>query len=90
MILLRDMVIPLIYLDKLFDIESVDHDREYINVIVCNHEDKRFGFVVDSLLGQEEIISKSLGVLDGNEFFSGASILEDKMALILDVGSFVA
>lgn len=87
---LRDMIIPLIYLDKLFDIKPSKNERNHIIVVVCRHDDKCFGFVVDSLVGQKEIISKSLGVLDGNDFFSGASILEDKLALILDVGSFVA
>jgi two-component system chemotaxis sensor kinase CheA len=45
---------------------------------------------VDSLVGQKEIINKSLGILEENDFFSGASILEDKLALVLNVRSFVA
>ena len=89
-IYLRDMIIPLIYLDKLFDIESVDNERNNIIVVVCRHEDKNFGFVVDSLVGQKEIITKSLGILEDNKFFSGASILEDELALVLDARSFVA
>lgn len=87
---LRDMIIPLVYLDKIFDIKPLDNDKSNIIVIVCKHEDKCFGLVVDSLVGQKEIINKSLGILSDNEFFSGASILEDKLALVLDVGSFVA
>jgi len=87
---LRDMIIPLVYLDKIFDIKPLDNDKSNIIVIVCKHEDKCFGLVVDSLVGQKEIINKSLGILSNNEFFSGASILEDKLALVLDVGSFVA
>lgn len=87
---LRDMIIPLVYLDKIFDIKPLDNDKSNIIVIVCKHEDKCFGLVVDSLVGQKEIINKSLGILSENEFFSGASILEDKLALVLDVGSFVA
>lgn len=87
---LREMVIPLVYLDKLFDIQSSDNEKCNIIVVVCKHDDKCFGLVVDSLVGQKEIINKSLGILGDNEFFSGASILEDKLALVLDVGSFVA
>ena len=87
---LREMVIPLVYLDKLFDIQTSDNEKGNIIVVVCKHDDKCFGLVVDSLVGQKEIINKSLGILGDNEFFSGASILEDKLALVLDVGSFVA
>ncbi|WP_027207651.1 chemotaxis protein CheW [Butyrivibrio fibrisolvens] len=87
---LREMVIPLVYLDKLFDIQTSDNEKSNIIVVVCKHDDKCFGLVVDSLVGQKEIINKSLGILGDNEFFSGASILEDKLALVLDVGSFVA
>ena len=89
-IYLRGMVIPLIHLDKLFDIKSEDTERNNIIVVVCRHEDKNFGFIVDSLVGQKEIINKSLGILEDNKFFSGASILDDELALILNVGSFVA
>lgn len=89
-IYLRDMVIPLIYLNKLFDIKSSDNERNHIIVVVCRHDDKCFGLVVDSLVGQKEIINQSLGILEDNEFFSGASILEDKLVLVLDVSSFVA
>lgn len=89
-IYLRGMVIPLVYLDKLFDIKSADNEKNNIIVVVCRHEDKCFGLVVDSLVGQKEIISKSLGVLEDNKFFSGASILEDNLALVLNVRSFVA
>ena len=84
------MVIPLVYLDKLFDIQSSDNEKSNIIVVVCKHDDKCFGLVVDSLVGQKEIINKSLGILGDNEFFSGASIFEDKLALVLDIGSFVA
>ncbi len=86
----RGMVIPLVYLDKLFGIKSDDTEKDYIIVVVCRYNETYFGFVVDSLEGQQEIESKPLGILDDSEFFSGASILEDKLALILNVGSFVA
>ena len=39
---------------------------------------------------KQAITNKSLGILSDNEFFSGASILEDKLALVLNVESFVA
>lgn len=87
---LRDMIIPLVYLDKVFNIEKAADDTDHITVIVCMHNDAYFGLVVDKLYGQKDITTKSLGILEDNEFFSGASILEDDVALILNVESFVA
>lgn len=89
-IYLRGRIIPLVYLNKLFNIESTRKDDDHITVVVCMHNDAYFGFVVDGLDGQKEISNKSLGILGDNDFFTGASILEDKLALILNVGSFVA
>ena len=87
---LRDMIIPLVYLNKIFNIEAASTDDTTITVVVCMHEDAYFGIVVDRLIGQKDIEAKSLGVLDNSEFFSGASILDDDLALILNVESFVA
>ena len=90
-IYLRGRVIPLIYLDELFGIESTREGKESITVVVCMHNDTYVGLVVDTALGQLDIEHKSLGILDDNKFFSGASILEDeKVAMIIDVKSFVA
>lgn len=86
----RGKVIPLVYLDKLFRIDSENTDKDNIIVVVCMHDEKYFGIVVDDLEGQKEITSKSLGILNDNAFFTGASILEDKLALVLNLGSFVA
>ena len=87
---LRDMIIPLVYLDKIFNIEAAAKNSDHITVVVCMHGDAHFGLVVDRLVGQQDITTKSLGVLEDNEFFAGASILEDDVALILNVESFVA
>lgn len=86
----RGMVIPLVYLDKLFGLDSAKSDKDQIIAVVCKYKETYFGLVVDSLEGQQDITNKSLGILSDNQFFSGASILEDKLALILNVGSFVA
>ena len=90
-IYIRENIIPLVHLDKFFRINRVEDSRDRINVVVCGFKDQTFGFVVDTLLGQRDITSKSLGLLSDNEFFSGASILEDEenVALVLNVPSFV-
>ncbi len=90
-IYLRGHVIPLIYLDKLFDLEVSNEEKENITVIVCVHNDSYVGLVVDTLFGQKDIERKSLGILEDNQFFSGASILEDDdVAMILNVRSLIA
>ncbi len=89
-IYLRDRVIPLVHLDRLFNIKSSENEDGTITVVVCMKGDEWFGLVVDRLHGQQDISRKSLGVLDDNEFFTGASILGDEVALILNVQSFVA
>lgn len=89
-IYLRGNIITLVHLDKFFRIENSNEKKENITVVVCDFEGQSFGFIVDTLLGQKDITSKSMGVLDDNDFFTGASILddEDNVALILNVPSF--
>ncbi|SHN53790.1 CheW-like domain-containing protein [Butyrivibrio hungatei DSM 14810] len=87
-IYLRGKVIPLVYLDRVFNMEP-SPKKENLSVVVCMYNHSYFGFVVDALNGQKEIETKSLGVLDDNDFFTGASILDDDVALILNIPSFV-
>ena len=88
----RGRVIPLVYLDKVFELEESSEEKESLNVVVCTKDDVNVGLVVDKLFGQTEIESKSLGLLSDNEFFTGVSILPDAedVALILNVDSLVA
>ena len=58
---LRDKVIPIIRLGKLLDVESSNEDSENMTVVIVRKGDKRAGIVVDSLIGQMEIVIKSLG-----------------------------
>ena len=90
-IYLRGNIISLVYLDKFFRIENSNEKKDNVTVVVCDFEGQSFGFVVDTLLGQRDITAKSMGVLDENDFFNGASILdeEDNVALILNIPSFV-
>ena len=59
---IRDKVIPLIRLSKILDIER-ETDDENITVIIARKGDRFAGFVVDNLIGQQEIVIKSLGKL---------------------------
>ncbi len=88
---LRDKVIPIIRLGKLLDVESSSDDNENMTVVIVRKGDKRAGIVVDSLIGQMEIVIKSLGsYINVNKMISGATILGDgDIALIIDVNTLV-
>ena len=88
---LRDKVIPIIRLGKLLDVESSNEDSENMTVVIVRKGDKRAGIVVDSLIGQMEIVIKSLGsYINVNKMISGATILGDgDIALIIDANTLV-
>ncbi len=89
-ILLRDTVIPLIRLEEVLEVpESEDHENKQITIVIIKKGDKLSGFIVDQLIGQQEIVIKSLGkYLSGINHIAGATILGDgQVALILDVNS---
>ncbi|MCI5492507.1 MAG: chemotaxis protein CheA [Lachnospiraceae bacterium] len=88
---LRGMVIPLIRLDKMLDIEPMEEEPESLTVVVVKKGDKFAGLVVDNLMGQQEIVIKSLGkYINNNKLISGATILGDgEVALILDVNTLM-
>ncbi len=87
---LRGMVIPIIRLDSILDSEPKESDDENMTVVVCKKGDALGGIIVDNLIGQQEIVIKSLGKLDNNKLISGATILGDgEIAMILDVNAIV-
>lgn len=88
---LRGNVIPLIYLNKILDIEDKNETKDSLTVVIVNKGDKKAGLIVDSLIGQQEIVIKSLGnYLSNIKVIAGATILGDgEVALILDVNTLV-
>jgi two-component system chemotaxis sensor kinase CheA len=88
-IYLRGLVIPLIHLDDVLDCEPMEEKPEYLTVVIVKKGDNYAGLVVDNLIGQQEIVIKSLGkVIDNNKMISGATILGDgEVALILDANA---
>ena len=85
----RDKVIPLLRLNERLDIEVAESNKKY--VIIVNVGDKTVGLLVDSLLGQQEIVIKELGnTLKDLDEYIGATILGNGLVtLILDVGAIV-
>lgn len=88
---LRGSVIPLIRLDKVLDIEPREVEPENLTVVIVKRGDSQVGLVVDNLIGQQEIVIKSLGkYINGNKLISGATILGDgEVALILDANTLM-
>ena len=88
---LRGNVIPIIRLDKILDINDGQEDPENLTVVIVKKGDSLAGLVVDNLMGQQEIVIKSLGkYIDNNKIISGATILGDgEVALILDVNTLI-
>lgn len=83
---LRGRVIPIIRLDQVLDIEPREEEPENLTVVIVQKGDSMAGLVVDGLMGQQEIVIKSLGkYINNNKIISGATILGDgEVALILD------
>lgn len=88
---LRGSVLPLIRLNNLLDVESKKGDDENLIVVVVKKGDRMAGLVIDELLGQQEIVIKSLGkYIKHCKFISGATILGDgEVALILDANALI-
>ena len=84
---LRGKVIPLIRLEEVVDIGPKEEQPEHLTVVIVQKGDNLAGIVVDRLMGQQEIVIKSLGkFINNNKIISGATILGDgEVALILDV-----
>ncbi len=88
---LRGHVIPIVHLDGMLGVIKEEEDKESITVVIVNKGDKKAGFIVDGLIGQQEIVIKTLGkFLINSRLIAGATILGDgEVALILDVNSLV-
>ena len=88
---LRGTVIPLIRLDKVLDVPSTEEHADSLTVVIVSKGDRLAGIVVDNLIGQQEIVIKSIGkYINNNKIIGGATILGDgEVALILDVNTLV-
>ena len=88
---LRGTVIPLIRLTKVLDVESTRAPEDNLIVVIVKKGDKMAGLVIDELIGQQEIVIKSLGkYIKQCKFISGATILGDgEVALILDANALL-
>ncbi|HZG73707.1 MAG TPA: chemotaxis protein CheA, partial [Chondromyces sp.] len=91
MIDFRGKMVPLVFLEKIFEVPKLKEDKESHSIIIVRKGDKMAGLVVDSFIGQQEIVLKSLGNYLTNVFaISGATILGDgQVALIVDCNALI-
>ena len=89
-IVLRGEIIPIIRMEETLMVPHV-RDSQELFVVVVHAGDAKAGIVVDKLIGQQEIVIKTLGNLFlGLKMFSGATVLGDgRVALILDVATML-
>jgi len=88
---LRGTVIPLIRLNEVLEAEKIEPEDDNLIVVIVKKGDKLAGLVIDELIGQQEIVIKSLGrYIKQCKFISGATILGDgEIALILDANTLI-
>ena len=89
-ILLRNMVVPITRLADSLEVPDSDTKAQNkLKIVIVRKGEKLTGLVVDSVIGQQEIVIKSLGkLLTGIKYLAGATILGDgNVALIIDVNS---
>ena len=87
----RGKVVPLLFLKDIFEVPSEPTEDQFHSVIIVRKGDKMAGLVVDSFIGQQEVVLKSLGNYLTNVFaISGATILGDgQVALIVDCNALI-
>ncbi len=88
---LRGSVVPIIRLGELLECKKSDAGIDEMTVVIVKKGERLAGMVVDELLGQQEIVIKSIGkYIKNHKIISGATILGNgEVALILDVNSLV-
>lgn len=88
---IRDQAIPLFYMKDWLVKGTFDSRPEQAHVVIVTVGSRRVGFVVDQLIGQEEVVIKPLGkMLQGTPGMAGATITGDgTIALILDIPSLL-
>ncbi|WP_034745859.1 chemotaxis protein CheA [Halalkalibacter wakoensis] len=87
----RGKVVPLIFLKDIFEVPGEHSDEEFYSLVIVHKGDKVAGLVVDSLIGQHDIVLKSLGNYLKDVFaISGATILGNgQVALIVDTNALI-
>ncbi|SDB88874.1 two-component system, chemotaxis family, sensor kinase CheA [Pelagirhabdus alkalitolerans] len=87
----RGKVVPLVSLKNVFSVPGDREEDDYYSVVIIRQGDKMAGLIVDTFIGQQEVVLKSLGNYLSDIFaISGATILGDgQVALIVDTNALI-
>ncbi|OCA83818.1 chemotaxis protein CheA [Pseudobacillus wudalianchiensis] len=87
----RGKIVPLVFLERIFEVPKETQEDDFYSIVIVRKGDKMAGLVVDSFIGQQEVVLKSLGNYLSNVFaISGATILGDgQVALIVDCNALI-
>lgn len=91
-ILLRGQIIPIVRLGNVLNVpDTCTHNQDELFAVIVHMGENRAGIIVDTLIGQQEIVIKSMGkLLAGIKVIAGATILGNgEVALILDVSALM-
>ncbi|WQT40175.1 chemotaxis histidine kinase/response regulator CheAY2 [Helicobacter pylori] len=88
---LRDEVLSLVRLSDIFKVDAILESNSDVYVVIIGLADQKIGVIVDYLIGQEEVVIKSLGYyLKNTRGIAGATVRGDgKITLIIDVGAMM-
>ncbi|MFP6010921.1 chemotaxis histidine kinase/response regulator CheAY2 [Helicobacter pylori] len=88
---LRDEVLSLVRLSDIFKVDAILESNSDVYVVIIGLADQKIGVIVDYLIGQEEVVIKSLGYyLKNTRGIAGATVRGDgKITLIVDVGAMI-
>lgn len=92
-VMYRDAIVPVLRLDKVLDVQKdCKEEPKKLTIVIVKKGERLTGLVVDRILGQQEIVQKSLGkYLAGIKIITSATILGDgNVALILDVNDLAS
>lgn len=90
-IVLRSQVIPVVWLHDHFNMPRTQQSKSHIQLVIVGSAEKRLALAVDELIGNQEIVIKSLGTYVGKvDSIAGSTILGDgKVALIIEVSGII-
>ncbi len=88
---LRDSTLPLLRIEEIFNLSAKENKNERLYVVVVGLAEKRVGLIVDTIIGQQEIVIKSLGnILNNIPGIAGATELGNRnTVLVLDAGALI-
>jgi two-component system chemotaxis sensor kinase CheA len=88
-VLFRNNTLPILRMNEILQVNKISEDKDEMIIVVVKKGDKIAGLVVDNLIGQQEVVIKSLGkYLSGIKVIAGATILGNgQIALIVDPNS---